>query len=105
VKKIALATMLLATASTSAFAWTDQFGHWQEGPGRIVRGSPFGPAYVPYPSPYYNPGPVVVAPPPCCYGPPPAVYGPPVVVVPPETAMVQGIFGIIGAAIAGGRRW
>lgn len=104
-KKIALATMLLATASTSAFAWTDQRGHWQEGfGGRIVRGSPFGPAYVPYPSPYYNPGPVYVAPPPMVYGPPPVVYGPPVVVT-PEAAIINGIFGIAGMAIMGGRRW
>lgn len=64
-------TALLANiaVSTCAHAWTDNYGHWQEGP-----------AYGVYPHPDYNPPPYYghPLPPPYAYGPPPpAYYGPP----------------------------
>jgi hypothetical protein len=73
VKKVLLSAVLLATASTSALAWTDGRGHWFEGPvgpyGDLPQGYRYEapPAYA-YPPPAYAPGyyppPVVVAPPP-----------------------------------------
>jgi hypothetical protein len=96
-KKLLLASVLAITATTSANAWTDRFGHWQEGP--------YFPGMVP-PSYSYNPPPYYghPLPPPYAYGP---VYGPPVVVVPPPTdaQVIAGtIFGI-ASMFANGRRW
>ena len=75
-KKLLLSVAVLATLSTSASAWTDQFGHWQEGPAY--------PGLVPHyaynPPPYYG----HPLPPPYAYG-SPYGYGAPVVVVPPPT--------------------
>jgi len=90
-KKLLLASVL-ALASTSANAWTDRWGHWQEGP--------YYPDMVP-PSYSYNPYPPV----PPYYGPP--AYGGPVVVVPPPTdaQVIAGtILGIAGM-FAHGRHW
>jgi hypothetical protein len=100
-KKLILAAGLVL-ASTSAFAWTDQWGHWHEGPQLYGPINP-GAVYAPY-----------GAPPAYVYGPPPpsVVYGSPAVVVapPPTDAQVIAgtILGIAGMAIDAsrhGRHW
>ena len=88
-KKLLLASVLAITATTSANAWTDRFGHWQEGPT----------LYGPYPGPqpyYYGPPPVTVYP-----------YGGPVVVVPPPTdaQVIAGTILGIANMFAHGRHW
>src|SRR5262245_2866334 len=86
VKKMLLAGVALAIASTSANAWTDRWGHWHEGPGFVAPYSPASPLYYPR-----------YAPPPAYY--PPSVYGGPVVVMPPPTdaEVIAGtILGIAG---------
>ena len=78
-KKLALAAVALAFASTSAFAWTDRSGHWHEGPtlyGPINPGAVYAPYGVP---PAYGYGP----PPPAIYG-----YGTPVIVERPTDTQV-----------------
>jgi hypothetical protein len=100
-KKLALAAVALAFASTSAFAWTDRSGHWHEGPtlyGPINPGAVYAPYGVP-PAYGYGPPP----PPPAVYG-----YGAPVIVAPPptDTQVIAGtILGIAGLAINAGRHW
>jgi hypothetical protein len=89
-KKLLLAAGLVL-ASTPAFAWTDNYGHWHEGP------TLYGPI---------NPG-AVYAP----YGVPPYAYGAPVIVAPPPTdaQVIAGtILGIAGMALDAsrhGRHW
>jgi hypothetical protein len=91
-KRFLLAATVLAFASTSAFAWTDRFGHWHEGPQLYGPINP-GAVYAPYGAPpAYGYGPV--------YGGP--VYGGPVIVAPPptDTQVIAGtIMGIAGMAI------
>jgi hypothetical protein len=80
-KLLAITAAVLVFTSSAANAWTDQFGHWQEGPAY--------PGLVPHyaynPPPYYG----HPLPPPYAYGAPyaygPPIYGAPVVVVPPPT--------------------
>jgi len=73
---LVLAPVISGAASSAANAWTDQFGHWQEGPAY--------PGLVPHyaynPPPYYG----HPLPPPYAYG-SPYGYGAPVVAVPPPT--------------------
>jgi hypothetical protein len=94
-RKNLLAATVLAFASTSAFARTDWFGHWHEGPQLYGPINP-GAVYAPY-----------GAPPPAVYG-----YGGPVIVAPPptDTQVIAGtILGIAGLAIDAsmhhGRHW
>ena len=97
-KKLLLAAALVL-ASTSAFAWTDQSGHWHEGPQLYGPVNP-GAVYAPYGVP---PGYGYGAPPPVVYG-----YGAPVIVAPPptDTQVIAGtILGIAGMAINAGRHW
>jgi len=96
-KRFLLAATVLAFASTSAFAWTDRFGHWHEGPTLYGPINP-GAVYAPY-----------GAPPAYVYGPPPpAYYGAPMIVAPSptDTQVIAGtILGIAGMAINAGRHW
>jgi len=90
-KKLLLASVLAITATTSANAWTDRFGHWQEGldyPGMVPPAYSYNPVYGP---PYPPPPPYAYGAPnangaPNAYGAP--IYGPPVVVPPPTDAQV-----------------
>jgi hypothetical protein len=85
-KKLLLATALAIASTTAANAWTDQTGHWHEGP------TFYGPV---------NPG-AVYAP----YGVPPAYgYGAPVIVERPTDTQVAITAGaaLIGAVLRGGR--
>jgi hypothetical protein len=87
-KLLVTAAAVLMLASTSANAWTDRNGHWQESPqlyGPINPGNVYAPYGMP-PGYFYGPPP----PPPCCY------EGPMVVVPPPTDAQVIAgtIFGI-----------
>jgi hypothetical protein len=100
-KLLAVTAAALVLSSTSAFAWTDRFGHWHEGPQLYGPINP-GAVYAPY-----------GAPPAYGYG-PPAVYGygGPVIVAPPptDTQVIAGtILGIAGMAIDAsmyrGRHW
>ena len=76
-KKLFLTAAVLACASTSAFAWTDRFGHWHEVPQLYGPINPGAAVYAPYGAqPAYVYGP----PPPVVYG-----YGAPVIVAPPPT--------------------
>jgi hypothetical protein len=92
-KKLLLSAVLLATASTSAFAWTDGRGHWFEGPVGPYGDPPVGYRYEA---------------PPCCgylLPPPPGYYPPPVVLYPPPPTDAQVIAGtILGIASMFGRR-
>lgn len=94
-KLLAITAAALVLSTASASAWTDQFGHWQEGPAY--------PGLVPHyaynPPPYYG----HPLPPPYAYGPPYGyggpIYGGPVVVAPPPTdaQVIAGtILGIAG---------
>ena len=71
---LVLAPVISGAASSAANAWTDQFGHWQEGPAY--------PGLVPHyaynPPPYYG----HPKPPPYANGP---LYGGPVIVAPPPS--------------------
>jgi hypothetical protein len=92
-KLFAITAAAFVLTSSAANAWTDQYGHWQEGPAY--------PGLVPHyaynPPPYYG----HPLPPPYAYGPPVAygapIYGGPVVVAPsPTDAQV-----ITGAILTG----
>jgi hypothetical protein len=101
-KKLLLASALAIASTTAANAWTDRFGHWQEGP--------YYPGMVP-PSYSYNPPPWYghPLPPPYAYAPPYAygapIYGPPVVVAPPPTdaQVIAGTILGIASMFARGR--
>ena len=71
---LVLAPVISGAASSAANAWTDQFGHWQEGPAYPG----LMPHYAYNPPPYYG-HPI---PPPYAYGP---LYGGPVIVAPPPS--------------------
>jgi hypothetical protein len=102
-KLLMITAAALVLTSTAANAWTDQFGHWQEGPAY--------PGLVPHYS--YNPPPYYghPLPPPYAYGPPVGygepIYGPPVVVAPPPTdaQVIAGTVLGIASMFAHGRHW
>lgn len=88
-KKLVLAAAAVALASSPAFAWVDDNGHWVENPSgyaaacppysRPMLGAPYGPQCVPYAyPPIYSP---------------PAYYAPPVVMAPPSFGFSIGPHG------------